>query len=375
MQDYIQRGQLNVAAQLDQFIEQDALPGSHVSINTFWQEFENILQDLVPKNEALLAKRDKLQLQIDAYCKDQGKLDMTQYRAFLTEIGYLAPEPEDFQIATTHVDPEIALMAGPQLVVPINNARFALNAANARWGSLYDASYGTDVISNEKGAEQGSTYNPVRGQKVIEFSRHWLNTLCPLQTGDHKNATHYDIQTGKLLVSLGSDQQSELSEPSQLIGYQGQLSDPSSILLVHNGLHFEIQLDRQHPIGKTDPAGIKDILMEAALTTIMDCEDSVAAVDAEDKTLVYRNWLGLMKGTLNADVKKADTMISRKMNGDRVYHPISAKPANDQIRLAGRSLMFVRNVGHLMCNDAIRFKGKAIPEGIMDAMLTSLIGK
>ncbi|MFT5314014.1 MAG: malate synthase [Paraglaciecola sp.] len=375
MQDYIQRGQLNVAAQLDQFIEQDALPGSHVSINTFWQEFENILQDLVPKNEALLAKRDKLQLQIDAYCKDQGKLDMTQYRAFLTEIGYLAPEPEDFQIATTHVDPEIALMAGPQLVVPINNARFALNAANARWGSLYDASYGTDVISNEKGAEQGSTYNPVRGQKVIEFSRHWLNTLCPLQTGDHKNATHYDIQTGKLLVSLGSDQQSELSEPSQLIGYQGQLSDPSSILLVHNGLHFEIQLDRQHPIGKTDPAGIKDILMEAALTTIMDCEDSVAAVDAEDKTLVYRNWLGLMKGTLNADVKKADTMISRKMNGDRVYHPIGAKLANDQIRLAGRSLMFVRNVGHLMCNDAIRFKGKAIPEGIMDAMLTSLIGK
>jgi malate synthase len=375
MQDYIQRGQLKVAAELDQFIEQEALPESKVSLNTFWQEFENILHDLVPKNEGLLAKRDKLQAQIDSYCKDKGELNLAKYKSFLNEIGYLKPEPEDFQIATTNVDPEIALMAGPQLVVPINNARFALNAANARWGSLYDAAYGTDVISTENGAEQDSGYNPVRGQKVIVFARHWLNTLCPLQTGNHKEATHYDISSGKLVVSLGTNQQTELSDPSQLIGYQGKLNNPSSILLVHNGLHVEIQLDRQHTIGKTDPAGIKDILIEAALTTIMDCEDSVAAVDAEDKTLVYRNWLGLMKGSLNVDVKKADKVISRRMNGDRVYTAISGNTAKNELVLAGRSLMFVRNVGHLMCNDAILFNDKAIPEGIMDAMLTSLIGK
>lgn len=375
MQDYIQRGRLKVAAELDQFIEQEALPGSQVSLNTFWLEFENILQDLVPMNEALLAKRDKLQLQIDAYCKDKGKLNIVEYKGFLTEIGYLQAEPEKFTINTKNVDPEIALMAGPQLVVPINNARFALNAVNARWGSLYDAAYGTDVISDENGAEQGSGYNPARGKKVIEFARHWLNTLCPLQTGDHGDATHYDIRSGKLVVSLSTNEQTGLSDPSQLIGYQGEQSNPSAILLIHNGLHVEIQVDRQHTIGKTDPSGIKDILIEAALTTIMDCEDSVAAVDAEDKTLVYRNWLGLMTGQLNADVKKADKVISRRMNDDRIYHPLGSETSNSEITLAGRSLMFVRNVGHLMCNDAILLNDKAIPEGIMDAMLTSLIGK
>ncbi|MFT4937517.1 MAG: malate synthase [Paraglaciecola sp.] len=379
MQRYCQRGRLQVALELDQFITGEALPESQISLNDFWSRFENILNELVPQNQALLSIRDKLQSQIDEYCRANKNTDINDYKAFLREIGYLQSEPEDFTISTENVDAEIASMAGPQLVVPINNARFALNAANARWGSLYDAAYGTDVIDETDGATKGKTYNPVRGQKVIKFARHWLNTICPLLAGKHEDAIAYDITTGSLIIYLSNQQQTTLQDPAQLIGYQGELSKPSTILLKHHGLHIEIQLDREHLIGKTDPAGIKDIFVESALTTIMDCEDSVAAVDAEDKTLVYRNWLGLMNGTLSATVKKPDKKITRKMNIDRRYHSmpknIQNQNTSEQIILPGRSLMFVRNVGHLMTNEAILFDGIAIPEGIMDAMITSLIGK
>ena len=379
MQRYIQHGHLQVAQELEQFINSEALPGSHISSHDFWSRFEAILHELVPQNQALLLVRDKMQSQIDEYCRLKDNIEINDYKAFLREIDYLLAEPKDFSITTENVDSEIASMAGPQLVVPINNARFALNAANARWGSLYDAAYGTDVIDETDGAQKGKTYNPVRGQKVIKFARHWLNTICPLQAGKHEDAIAYDISSGSLIVLLSNQQQAPLKDPAQLIGYQGELSKPSTILLKHHGLHIEIQLDREHIIGKTDPAGIKDIFVESALTTIMDCEDSVTAVDAEDKTLVYRNWLGLMKGTLSATVKKLDKNIARQMNPDRHYHSLEKSIPNQhnagQITLPGRSLMFVRNVGHLMTNEAILFKGAAVPEGIMDAMITSLIGK
>jgi malate synthase len=379
MQKYIHHGRLQVAQELEQFINSEALPGSQISSQDFWSRFEDILDELVPQNQALLSIRDELQNQIDEYCRLKNNLEINDYKDFLRKIGYLQAEPKDFTISTNNVDVEIASMAGPQLVVPINNARFALNAANARWGSLYDAAYGTDVIDEVDGAEKGKTYNPVRGQKVIKFARHWLNTICPLQAGKHEDAIAYDISSGSLIISFSNQQLTALQDPAQLIGYQGELSNPSAILLKHHGLHIEIQLDREHIIGKTDPAGIKDIFVESALTTIMDCEDSVAAVDAEDKTLVYRNWLGLMNGTLSATVKKPDKNITRHMNADRSYHSLAKNIPNQngagQITLPGRSLMFVRNVGHLMNNDAILFNGIAVPEGIMDAMITSLIGK
>ena len=371
MQDYIQRGRMQVASVLDNFINEQALPGSGVEPAKFWQGFEAVLAEFVAPNKALLAKRDSLQAQIDDYHRAGKPANGPEYKQFLQDIGYLIPEPADFSIETSGVDAEMATMAGPQLVVPINNARYALNAANARWGSLYDALYGTDVISEEDGAGKTAGYNPVRGAKVVATAREWLNTLLPLANGQHEDAVNYSIAGNSLSVSLKGGASASLQDASQFKGFQGSVENPTALLFEHNGLHFEIQIDNQHPIGKTDPAGVKDILVEAALTTIMDCEDSVAAVDAEDKTLVYANWLGLMKGTLSITMNKGGKSFTRSMNADRTYQTTDG----ESLVLSGRSLMFVRNVGHLMTNDAILFDGEEVPEGIMDGVITSLIAK
>ncbi len=371
MQDYIQRGRMQVASVLDNFINEQALPGSGVEPAKFWHGFEAVLAEFVAPNKALLAKRDSLQAQIDDYHKAGKPAKGPEYKQFLQDIGYLIPEPADFSIETSGVDAEMATMAGPQLVVPINNARYALNAANARWGSLYDALYGTDVISEEDGASKTGGYNPVRGAKVVATAREWLNTLLPLANGQHEDAVNYSIAGNSLSVSLKGGASASLQDASQFKGFQGSVESPTALLFEHNGLHFEIQIDNQHPIGKTDPAGVKDILVEAALTTIMDCEDSVAAVDAEDKTLVYANWLGLMKGTLSITMNKGGKSFTRSMNADRTYQTTDG----ESLVLSGRSLMFVRNVGHLMTNDAILFDGEEVPEGIMDGVITSLIAK
>ena len=371
MQDYIQRGRMQVASVLDNFINEQALPGSGVEPAKFWQGFEAVLAEFVAPNKALLAKRDSLQAQIDDYHKAGKPANGPEYKQFLQDIGYLIPEPADFSIETSGVDAEMATMAGPQLVVPINNARYALNAANARWGSLYDALYGTDVISEEDGAGKTGGYNPVRGAKVVATAREWLNTLLPLANGQHEDAVNYSIAGNSLSVSLKGGASASLQDASQFKGFQGSVESPTALLFEHNGLHFEIQIDNEHPIGKTDPAGVKDILVEAALTTIMDCEDSVAAVDAEDKTLVYANWLGLMKGTLSITMNKGGKSFTRSMNADRTYQTTDG----ESLVLSGRSLMFVRNVGHLMTNDAILFDGEEVPEGIMDGVITSLIAK
>ena len=371
MQDYIQRGRMQVASVLDNFINEQALPGSGLEPAKFWQGFEAVLAEFVAPNKALLAKRDSLQAQIDDYHKAGKPANGPEYKQFLQDIGYLIPEPADFSIETSGVDAEMATMAGPQLVVPINNARYALNAANARWGSLYDALYGTDVISEEDGAGKTGGYNPVRGAKVVATAREWLNTLLPLANGQHEDAVNYCIAGNSLSVSLKGGASASLQDASQFKGFQGSVESPTALLFEHNGLHFEIQIDNEHPIGKTDPAGVKDILVEAALTTIMDCEDSVAAVDAEDKTLVYANWLGLMKGTLSITMNKGGKSFTRSMNADRTYQTTDG----ESLVLSGRSLMFVRNVGHLMTNDAILFDGEEVPEGIMDGVITSLIAK
>lgn len=371
MENYIQRGRMQVATTLDQFINDKALPGSHVDPDAFWLGFERIFAEFIGTNQALLETRERLQAQIDNYHREGNPVTGDQYTAFLKEIGYLVTPPESVTIDTQHVDNEIATMAGPQLVVPINNARYALNAVNARWGSLYDALYGTDIISEDGGAEAGKTYNPVRGQKVIETARTWLNTLLPLASGSHNDAVAYTVATGEFIVTLQDGTTTALAQPEQWVGYKGELTAPTALLLAHNGLHFELQIDAEHPIGQADPANIKDVLVESALTTIMDCEDSVAAVDAEDKTLVYSNWLGLMQGSLSVSVDKGGKTFTRKMNTDRVYNSVDKGP----LKLSGRSLMFVRNVGHLMTNDAILFDGKPVPEGIMDGVVTSLIAK
>lgn len=372
MSDYISKGRLQVEQGLYQFIQQQVLPGTQVDPAQFWQLVENIFSRFMPQNQALLQKRDELQQQIDDYHKlYPGQPESEHYKQFLQQIGYLQTQPETLQISTQNVDPEIAELAGPQLVVPINNARYALNAANARWGSLYDAAYGTDVIAETEGAEKGKSYNPVRGQKVIAYARQWLDTFAPLAQGKHQQATHYAIDSGTLIVTLESGEQVALQQPEQYIGFQGETSAPEAILLKHHGLHIEIQLDKNHPIGASDPAGIKDIVLESALTTIMDCEDSVAAVDAEDKTLVYQNWLGLMQGTLTSVVAKGDKNITRTLATDRHY----TTKQGQQLILSGRSLMFVRNVGHLMTSDAMLYDGQEVPEGIMDGIVTSLIAK
>ena len=372
MTERVQVGSLQVAKVLHDFINQQAVPGSGVDADAFWSGVEALITDLAPVNKALLAKRDDFQAQIDAWHNQRAGQahDPVAYKAFLQEIGYLLPEPADFQATTENVDEEIAQMAGPQLVVPVMNARFALNAANARWGSLYDALYGTDAISEEDGATKGPGYNEIRGNKVIAYARAFLDEAAPLAQGSHTGSTGYVIKDGKLVVFLADGSQTGLKDEAQFIAFQGQASQPEAVLLKHNGLHFEIQIDPTSNIGQTDSAGVKDVLMESALTTIMDCEDSVAAVDAEDKVVVYKNWLGLMKGDLAESVSKGGSSFTRTMNPDREY----TKADGSSLTLHGRSLLFVRNVGHLMTNDAILDKdGNEVPEGIMDAAVTSLI--
>ena len=369
LSERIEHAGLQIDPTLYQFINQEALAGLPVSIDDFWQRFAQIINELTPINRGLLAKRDQLQSLIDAYHQQNPSLNATHYRAFLTDIGYLAPAVAPFEITTANVEPEIASLAGPQLVVPVSNARFALNAANARWGSLYDALYGTDAISLDDGAENSGMYNPVRGKKVIRYGREFLDSALPLSTGSHGDSTNYSINNNQLLVTLEDSRQISLAEPDKLCGFVGQAQNPSILLFKNNGLHFEIHLDHSSAIGGSDPAGIKDIVLEAALTTIMDCEDSVAAVDAEDKVQVYRNWLGLMKGTLVEKLEKNGHTIERQLASDRVYTNL----AGESFSLKGRSMMFVRNVGHLMTNPAILdASGDEVFEGIMDAMITSL---
>ncbi|GAA5136533.1 malate synthase G [Alloalcanivorax gelatiniphagus] len=369
MTDRIQKGGLEVAKELHDLVANEIAPGTGVDPEHVWAELEKILADLAPRNKALLAKREDIQKKIDAWHLDRKgqKIDPAEYKSFLQELDYLLPEGGDFKISTKNVDEEFAHIAGPQLVVPVRNARFALNAANARWGSLYDALYGTDMISDEGGAEKGGAYNPKRGAKVIAYARDFLDKYFPLASGSHKDSTGYAIDGGKLVVRL-KDGESGLKDESQLQGYRGDAARPDGVLLKHNNLHAEIQVDDQHPIGAEDPAHVKDVLMESAVTTIQDCEDSVAAVDAEEKVEVYRNWLGLMKGDLKESFEKAGRTLTRELNPDREYTALDG----GTLVLPGRSLMLVRNVGHLMTNPAILFKGEEIPEGIMDAMFTVL---
>jgi len=362
-------GGLQVAQTLFDFINQQALPQTGITTEHFWHHFETIINEFSPRNKALLAKREEIQASIDHWHqKNPYKFD--SYKAFLQKIGYLLPPCDDFKITTTNVDPEMATMAGPQLVVPVMNSRFALNAANARWGSLYDALYGTDVISEAQGAEKGQGYNPVRGNKVIAFGRDFLNKATPLANGSHTGSASYRVVDGQLEVSLSNGEVTSLLDTKQFVGYSGDALSPTAILLKNNGLHIEINIDASSTIGQTDGAGISDITLESALTTIMDCEDSIAAVDADDKVVVYSNWLGLMKGDLSQTIVKGGKEFTRQLNSDRSY----TSSDGGALTLKGRSLMFVRNVGHLMTNEAIIDKdGNEIPEGILDGVVTSLI--
>ncbi|MDI3094202.1 malate synthase G [Priestia megaterium] len=372
MTNYKQVGNLKVAPVLYQFINEEALPGSGLSTEKFWSDFEALVTEFTPVNKRLLEKRDQLQAQINAWHQENPDGDFSEYKSFLTRIGYLEDKTEDFLIGTEGVDSEIAYQAGPQLVVPVNNARYAINAANARWGSLYDALYGTDAISEENGASRTSSYNPIRGEKVIAFAKNFLDEVVPLVQSSHAEVVQYSLENGKLVAQLNDGNVTELLEKEKFAGYQGEEGSPDAFLFKNNGLHFEVQIDRTDSIGKTDDAGVKDILMEAALTTIMDCEDSVAAVDAEDKVDVYRNWLGLMKGDLTSTFKKGSQSMTRRLNPDRTY----VSPDKKKISLSGRSLMFVRNVGHLMTNSAVLDgDGNEIYEGILDSVITSLIAK
>ncbi|NWN91524.1 malate synthase G [Marinobacter adhaerens] len=372
MTERVQLGGIQVAKNLYDFVNNEAIPGTGLDADKFWADFDAIVNDMAPRNHELLAQRQSIQEKMNTWNREHKgqKLDMAAYKSFLKEIGYLVDEPQDFKISTANVDPEVATMAGPQLVVPITNARFALNAANSRWGSLYDALYGTDAISEEDGAEKGRGYNPVRGAKVIEFARNLLDSSAPLAAGSHKDAALYQVDGGKLVVKLQNGDVTGLKDEAGFVGYTGAPDAPSGVLLVKNGMHFEIQIDASHPIGKDDGAHVKDVLMESALTTIMDCEDSVATVDSEDKTLAYSNWLGLMKGDLEETFDKGGERLTRRMNPDREYTAADGS----ELTLKGRSLMFVRNVGHLMTNPAILLKdGSEVPEGLMDGLLTSLI--
>jgi malate synthase len=366
-------GNLRVAQVLYDFINNEALPGTDVDPDSFWAGVDKVVTDLSPQNQDLLARRDALQAQIDRYHRQHviEPIDPDGYKQFLTDIGYLQPEPDDFTIATADVDDEITTTAGPQLVVPILNARFALNAANARWGSLYDALYGTDVIPEDDGAEKGTSYNPARGDKVIAYARQFLDGAVPLASGSWSEATGLKIDEGQLLIDFGDGLSTGLATPEKFVGYTGELGSPQwSVLLVNNGLHVEILVDPDSPVGSTDKAGIKDVVLESAVTTIQDFEDSVAAVDADDKVLGYRNWLGLNKGDLAEEVTKDGKTFTRVLNQDRTY----TTPDGGELTLPGRSLLFVRNVGHLMTNDAIvDADGNEVFEGIQDALFTSLI--
>ncbi len=366
MTDRVEIAGLRIARELHDFVDTEAVPGTGVGAEAFWSGLSAIVHDLAPKNRALLATRDEMQDKLDRWYRDNGAPDdMEAYKDFLKQIGYLVPEGPAFAVTTDNVDAEIATVAGPQLVVPITNARYALNAANARWGSLYDALYGTDAIPEADGAGKGRGYNPVRGQKVIAWAKDFLDASAPLKSGSWADAGPLSVRDGGLVVGAAG-----LADPAQFAGWRGDAADPSAVLLVRNGLHVEILVDRASTIGRTDPAGIADVILEAAITTIQDCEDSVATVDAEDKVMAYRNWLGLMKGDLSESFDKGGRTITRRLNADREY----TAPNGGKLVLPGRSLMLVRNVGHLMTNPAILDReGNEVPEGIMDAAVTALI--
>ena len=370
MSEYTKSGRLQIDTKFFEFINKQVLPNSGVEPESFWSEFDNIVREFSPQNAVLLKKRDELQRQIDDWHRGNS-FEPKTYKQFLEDIGYLLPEGEDFTVSTENVDDEIASQAGPQLVVPAKNARFALNAANARWGSLYDALYGTDVIPNEGETAITAEYNPTRGEKVIAYARHLLDELAPLSTGTHVDAVAYSVVDEQLVVTFQNGDKTTLVSPEKFVGLTGSKGEPGAVLLANNGLHVEIQFDRNSFIGKNDPAGIKDLFVESALTTIMDCEDSVAAVDAEDKIEVYGNLLGLLKGDLQASFEKGGETITRKLNPDRSYVSPTGKP----FTLHGRSLLFIRNVGHLMTIDvALDNEGNEIPEGILDGVVTALIG-
>ena len=372
MADRIQAGELQVDPELYDFINKEALPGTGVTEEAFWSGLDRAIHDLAPRNRELLAKRESLQTKIDSWYQENRDqpIDLDEYKAVLREIGYLVPEGDDFTVRTANVDPEISTIAGPQLVVPVTNARYALNAANARWGSLYDALYGTDAIPEDDGAERRNAYNPVRGARVIAFARDVLDTAAPLDNGHHGDATAYAVVDGALSVTLRDGSVTGLGDPSKFVGYRGDPAAPFAVLLRNHGLHLEIDIDRTHPVGRDDAAGVKDIVLEAATTTIMDLEDSVSTVDAEDKVVAYRNWLGLNRGNLTASFEKGARTVDRAMNALHVY----TTPDGSEITLPGISLMLIRNVGHLMTNPAVLDKdGNEAPEGILDAMISSMI--
>ena len=374
MSERVKHGNLQVSHELDSFLQNEVLPGIDVEADSFWSAFEKILQEFGGRNKALLDKRKEIQNQIDEWhiSRKGERHNQDEYIEFLKKIDYLIDEGEDFEITTTNVDSEIREVAGAQLVVPVMNARFSLNAANARWGSLYDALYGTDMISEEGGAERSGPYNPARGDKVIEFSKDFLDESVPLQSGNYKDVTGFKVENGDLVIAFSDQSSGSLSDKSQFIGYKGDPDNPASILFKNNNLHIDIQIDPEDSIGKDDPANIKDVVLESAVTTIQDLEDSVAAVDAEDKSLAYRNWLGLMKGDLKETFVKGDKEMTRSLNGDRSY----TGKDDSEITLPGRSVLLVRNVGHLMTNPAILdVDGNEVPEGIMDAMFTICIAK
>ena len=371
MSERITRSNLKVSKDLDELVI-EMLNGLDMEPQEFWNSLEEILNEFGPKNEALLQERTNLQNKLNKWHQEnQSNFNFEEYKKFLIEIGYLIEEKEDFSIETENVDAEIAKIAGPQLVVPVMNARFSLNAANARWGSFYDALYGTDVISEENGQERSGPYNPTRGDAVIEFSKQFLDKTIPLTVGSYSDVTSFNITDNGLEVLLSNQEKAHIENPDQFKGYQGERDNPTAILFKNNGLHLEIQIDKNDSVGKDDPAGIKDVFLESAVTTIQDCEDSIAAVDAEDKVVVYSNWLGLMKGTLEETFVKGDQTMTRSLNPDRLYFDNNEK----EFFLPGRSLLLVRNVGHLMTNPAILYSSedKEIPEGIMDAMFTICI--
>jgi malate synthase len=373
MSTRIELAGLSIDAELYRLVNEEIIPGTGIDAGSFWQGLADIVSELGPKNRSLLEKRYRIQQQLkEWHQRNPGPMELQAYKQFLGEIGYLIPEGEDFEISTAHVDPEIARIAGPQLVVPVSNARFALNAANARWGSLYDAFYGTDLIAEDGGREKGSSFNPVRGEVVIEMAAAFLDQVFPLAEGKHQSVKEYLVDDSaspaRLRIEQVDGSSTELAQPAQFAGYQRK-GDELLVLLEQNGLHAELQIDPGHPIGKMSPSGMKDVFLESAITTIQDCEDSVAAVDGEDKANVYRNWLGLIKGTLEATFQKGARTLTRKLNPDRTY----TSPDGDQIILPGRSLLLVRNVGHLMTTSAVLDSdGNEIPEGILDAMVTSL---
>jgi len=371
MTERVNEGKLSISKSLHALLEQEIAPDLNLDTAKFWQDFQKIAEKYIPINKNLLNKREELQTKIDEWHLSNKDFDFDSYKSFLKDIGYLVEEGADFEISTANVDAEIAQIAGPQLVVPVMNARFSLNAANARWGSLYDALYGTDMISEDDGADRGGAYNPVRGDKVIDFSKNFLNDYLPLTEGKYQDVVSFQISNGDLEISLSDQSKTSLKNDSAFVGFKGDESNPESILLKNNDLHVEIKIDRNDSVGSTDPAGIKDVFLESAVTTIQDLEDSVAAVNGEDKTDVYKNWLGLMKGTLAETFEKGGSTLTRSLNEDLSFLSPDGKP----ITIAARSLMLVRNVGHLMTNPAVLLDGKEIPEGIIDAMFTIAIGK